>query len=383
MDTDPGSLLQFNPRRGEPGPNGRTAAGPHDAMDHTSQLMEAILEGMQEGLVAIDSRTEVILYNRAAARIFELPPRVPLPRPRLIEISRDPEINDVFRSVLKSGLPEQRRVEVRRRENQVFSLNVTPIGAGSLESTETGAAGIFFDITEIERLERIRRDFFANLSHELRTPLTAVLAYIETLLDGAIEDPQNNVRFLSIVQKHALRMQALVQDITDLSMIESGEVTLNIEAHDLSVIVDEVIVLAGARAESAGVTLVNRVPRGLQVFADRYRLEQILNNLVDNAIKFNRPGGRVEILGERNDAGNTVVRVRDNGTGIPATDLSRVFERFFRADRSRSREAGGSGLGLAIVKHLARAHGGAISVESEPTKGSTFNVEFPAQEPSR
>lgn len=383
MTGDPTSLLQLILRRGEEGPDAGTTTNADYAMDQTSQLMEAILDGMQEGLVAIDGQTEVILYNRAASRIFELPPKVPLPRPRLIEITRDPEINDVFRSVLKSGIPEQRRVEVRRRDNHVFALNVNPIGPGSLESSKTGVVGVFFDITEIERLERIRRDFFANLSHELRTPLTAVLAYIETLLDGAMDDPQNSVRFLNIVQKHALRMQTLVEDITDLSMIESGEVTLDIEVHDLAQIVDEMLVLAGARADSAEITLVNRVPRGFRVCADRYRLEQILNNLLDNAIKFNRPGGRVEILAERNESEASVIRVRDNGTGISKTDLSRVFERFFRADRSRSREAGGSGLGLAIVKHLARAHRGAISVESEPMKGSTFTVELPNCESCR
>jgi two-component system phosphate regulon sensor histidine kinase PhoR len=377
MTGDPTSLLQFILRRSESGPEDGTATDAQHAMDQTSQLMEAILDGMQEGLVAIDGNTEVILYNRAASRIFELPPRVPLPRPRLIEVTRDPEINDVFRSVLKSGVPEQRRVEVRRRDNRVFALNVNPIGPGTLDSAKIGVAGVFFDITELERLERIRRDFFANLSHELRTPLTAVLAYIETLLDGAIDDPQNNVRFMQIAQKHALRMQALVQDITDLSMIESGEVTLRVEAHDLSQIVDEILVLAGARAEAAEVSLVGRIPRGFRVCADRYRLEQILNNLIDNAIKFNVPGGRVEVAADREEDGSSTIRVTDTGLGIPHADLSRVFERFFRADRSRSREMGGSGLGLAIVKHLARAHGGSVAVESQQSKGSVFMVSLP------
>lgn len=377
MTSDPGSILQFILQRGESEPRTEASADPRQAMDQTAQLMEAILDGMQEGLVAIDSNTEVILYNRAAARIFDLPPRVPLPRPRLIEVTRDPEINDIFRSVLKSGVPEQRRVEVRRRESRVFALNVNPIGPGGLATSKTGVTGVFFDITELERLERVRRDFFANLSHELRTPLTAVLAYIETLLDGAIDDPQNNMRFLNIVQKHALRMQSLVRDITDLSMIESGEVTLNIEAHDLGQIVDEMLVLAGAKAEAAQVTLAKRVPRGFSVRADRYRLEQILNNLLDNAIKFNRAGGRVEVSAEVSSTGTSLIHVRDNGPGISRTDLPRVFERFYRTDRSRSRDAGGSGLGLAIVKHLAKAHGGEIRVESEQMKGSTFTVELP------
>jgi two-component system, OmpR family, phosphate regulon sensor histidine kinase PhoR len=349
-------------------------------MEATSQLIEAILDGMLEGIVAIDRNTQVILYNRAAARMFDLPLRPGHTRRRLIEVTRDPEIHDAFRSVLRSGVPDQRRVEILRRDRRIFALNVNPIGAGTLDAVSDGAAGVFFDITEIERLERVRRDFFANLSHELRTPLTAILAYIETLLDGAIDDPQNNVRFLQIIQKHALRMQTLVRDITDLSMIESGEVALRIAVHDLGQIVEEMIVLAASRAEASGVTVVSHVPRGFKICADRYRLEQILNNLIDNAVKFNVPGGRVEISAEYDAEGASVIDVRDTGAGIPQTDLSRVFERFYRADRSRSREVGGSGLGLAIVKHLALAHGGSVSVESRQAHGSVFTVTLPARQ---
>jgi two-component system phosphate regulon sensor histidine kinase PhoR len=343
----------------------------------SAHIIEAILDGMLEGIVAIDSSTEVILYNAAAARIFNLPAKLAHQRPRLIEVSRDPDVNEVFRQVLSTGEPAQRRVELLRRDRRVFSLHVNPISAGSVETPGTGAAGVLFDITELERLERVRRDFFANLSHELRTPLTAILAYIETLLDGAIDDPLNNVRFLQIIQKHAMRMQALVRDITDLSMIESGEIALRLTNVDLASTVDEMFVLAASRAESAGVTLVSRVPRGFGVTADRYRLEQILNNLIDNAIKFNTRNGRVEVAAERMPGGSAAIRISDTGIGIPQADLSRVFERFYRADRSRSRDAGGSGLGLAIVKHLAQAHGGTVAVESHQGRGSIFTVVLP------
>jgi two-component system, OmpR family, phosphate regulon sensor histidine kinase PhoR len=348
--------------------------------DATNQLMEAILDGMLEGIIAIDRETEVTLYNRAASRIFGLPVgTVGLPPLRLIEVTRDPDINDAFRRVLKSREPDVRRVEVRRRDVRVFELHVNPIGAGTRDSRAGGAAGVFFDITELERLERVRRDFFANLSHELRTPLTAILAYIETLLDGAMEDPENRLRFLGVIQKHAIRMQALVRDITDLSMIESGEISLRVETHDLHQIVDEVFTLASVRAEQTGVDLRNRVPRGFTVSADRYRLEQILSNLVDNAVKFNNRGGTVEVSAELAANGAASIRVTDSGSGIPHADLSRVFERFYRADRSRSREVGGSGLGLAIVKHLALVHGGAAEVQSEPGRGSTFTITLPAR----
>jgi two-component system phosphate regulon sensor histidine kinase PhoR len=346
--------------------------------DAANQLMEAILEGMLEGIIAIDKDTEVTLYNRAAARIFGLPlTSSGLPPLRLIELTRDPDINEAFRRVLKSREPEVRRVEVRRRDVRVFELHLNPIGARSLDAPGNGAAGVFFDITELERLERVRRDFFGNLSHELRTPLTAILAYIETLLDGAIEDPENRLRFLAIIQKHAIRMQALARDITDLSMIESGEIALRVEVHDLHQVVDEVFTLASVRAEQMNVSLRNRVARSFKVCADRYRLEQILGNLVDNAVKFNSRGGVVEVSAERVAGGGSAIRVTDTGTGIPHADLARVFERFYRADRSRSREVGGSGLGLAIVKHLALVHGGSATVESDHGHGSTFTITRP------
>jgi two-component system phosphate regulon sensor histidine kinase PhoR len=379
MNIDPTKLLGLKRKRAETNAEAApAAASASDAAESINQIMEAVLDGMLEGLVAIDSNTEVTLYNRAAARIFSLPIKPATPRPRLIEVTRDPEINEAFREVLRSGDPDRRRVEILRSDRRTFALHVNPIGAKSLKGTMKGAAGVFFDITEIERLERVRRDFFANLSHELRTPLTAILAYIETLLDGAVDDPQNNLRFLQIIQKHALRMQNLVRDITDLSMIESGEVSLRIEVHDLAQIADEMIMLAGTRAEAFGVELVNRVPRGFKVCADRYRLEQILGNLIDNAVKFNSRGGKVEISAERATGDSAVVRVSDSGQGIPHADLSRVFERFYRADRSRSRDVGGSGLGLAIVKHLALAHGGSVEVESQQGHGSTFLVRLPA-----
>ncbi len=342
-----------------------------------NQFLEAILDGMLEGIVAIDSDTKVALYNRAAARMFRLPAVAQGPALRLIEVTRDPEINDAFRTVLRTGVADVRRVEILRSDRRVFELHINPIGRDPIAGTTEGAAGIFFDITDLERLERVRRDFFANLSHELRTPLTAILAYIETLLDGAIDDPENRLRFLEVVHKHAVRMQNLVRDMTDLSLIESGKVVLRATETDLAQIVDEVLVLTAGRAEATKVTVSNTVPRGFRLEADRNRLEQILHNLIDNAVKFNVQGGKVEISAERTGEGATLIRVRDTGPGMPQADLSRIFERFYRADRSRSREVGGSGLGLAIVKHLVLMHGGTVSVESRQGKGSTFLVALP------
>jgi two-component system phosphate regulon sensor histidine kinase PhoR len=346
-------------------------------MQPVNKLVEAVLEGIHEGIVVIDAETQVVLWNRAAAEMFPGLAKVGGAPLRLVGVTRDPEINAAYRFVLESGCADMRTVEVVRGERRFYQLHINPIGRPGRAGCQ-GAVGIFFDTTELHRLERVRRDFFANLSHELRTPLTAILAYIETLIDGAIDDPANAMDFLRVIQKHALRMQVLVGDITDLSAIESGEVTLQETNFELAGLVDEVMACSSNKAEANALKLTNQVPRGFTVRADRGRLEQVLANLIDNAIKFNVRGGRVDVLAERDTAGGAQIVVQDSGTGIPEADLPRVFERFYRADRSRSRDVGGSGLGLAIAKHLVLAHGGEITVASRQGKGTTFRIWLPA-----
>jgi two-component system phosphate regulon sensor histidine kinase PhoR len=212
----------------------------------------------------------------------------------------------------------------------------------------------------------------------LRTPLAAITAYVETLLDGGLEDVENRLRFLHTIHRNAERMRALVNDISELSAIESGAVQLKVEPIQLRGLVDEVFSGLAPRASKHGVSLENQVTEEVEVEADRDRLEQILINLVDNAIKFNHPGGHVSVDAESTeDDHHRIIKVRDTGPGIPSTHLPRVFERFYRVDKARSREAGGTGLGLAIVKHLARIHGGEAFVSSEEGVGSEFAVKLP------
>ena len=244
-----------------------------------------------------------------------------------------------------------------------------------------GAVGVFFDITRLERLERVRQEFLSNVSHELRTPLTAIITFVETLEDGASEDPANSRRFLSVIRRNAERMRDLINDILELSAIEAG--TVSVEPRDvrLASLVGECFTALASRAEERRVSLRSEVAAEVLVRADARRLEQMLTNLVDNAIKFNREGGEVVVTHER-VAGRDRVTVRDTGEGIAPEHLPRIFERFYRVDRARSREMGGTGLGLAIVKHLARAHGGEATVSSAPGEGSAFTIELPAgQEP--
>lgn len=218
---------------------------------------------------------------------------------------------------------------------------------------------------------------FANLSHELRTPLTSILAYVETLLNGALYDNENNLQFLRIINKHATRMQNLVRDIADLSAIEAGEFKLEPVTIDLKTFVDNLSVLVLPEATARQVTFRNDVPPGIQVQADPQALEQILMNLIINAVKFNRPGGEVVVTASFESDVRTLIAVRDTGIGIEAKHLGRIFERLYRVDKSRSQEVGGTGLGLAIVKHLVLNHGGDVSVDSTPGVGSEFRVRLP------
>jgi two-component system phosphate regulon sensor histidine kinase PhoR len=261
------------------------------------------------------------------------------------------------------------RVELIGRKTLVHHLRITPLG-------EDLAAGVFFDITELEHLERVRREFFANLSHELRTPLTAILAYADTLENTGVDDAQNAKRFIEKLHKHAKRMRKLIDDISDLSAIESGKIHLSLEPVRLRSVVGDMIALAETRRNGLPVSFGVSIPDDLYVQADRTRLEQILSNLIDNAVKFNRQGGLVTITAEPVDD-EASIAIEDNGVGMTTSDLPRIFERLYRADKSRSNRIEGTGLGLAIVKHLVQAHGGEITVASELGRGSRFTFTIP------
>ncbi|HEU4432576.1 MAG TPA: ATP-binding protein [Pyrinomonadaceae bacterium] len=340
-----------------------------------SSLFEATMGSMREGLLVVDRDMRVVASNSAAHRLFN--PSVPrLNSQRLTELTRNPAIYSAFLDGLKGVESSGVKVETHGPERQVFDLRVVPIGGNG--SGPEGALGVFFDITRTERLELIRQEFLSNVSHELRTPLTAILAFVETLETGAIDDPESAQRFLSIIRRNASRMHGLIDDILELTAIEGGNVTLRPSMVDLHEVVAEVCASFAAKAAAHGVTLVNKVEPQVMVYADGRRLEQMLTNLIDNGIKFSREGGTVTVRHESGTRDRIVVE--DNGDGIPAQHLERLFERFYRVDRARSREMGGTGLGLAIVKHLALLHGGEVTVDSELGKGTIFTVHLPKHE---
>jgi two-component system phosphate regulon sensor histidine kinase PhoR len=333
-------------------------------------LLDATMTGMREGLLVVDKDMRVVASNPAARKLFN--PTVPtLQSQRLTELTRNPAIYSAFLDGLKGVERSGIKVETHGPERQIFDLRVIPIGNGTAE----GALGVFFDITRTERLELVRQEFLSNVSHELRTPLTSIIAFVETLESGAMEDKESCQRFLSIIRKNASRMQGLIDDILELTAIEGGNVQLRAAPVKLQVLVDDVCGSLAAKAVAHSVTLENRVGAEVMVYADERRLEQMLTNLIDNAIKFSREHGVVRISHEPGTRDR--ILVQDNGEGIPAQHLERLFERFYRVDRARSREMGGTGLGLAIVKHLALLHGGEVTVTSELGKGSTFTIHLP------
>jgi len=345
-----------------------------------SALLEATMNGMREGVLVVDQTLVVAASNLAARGIFS---RIEgaLERRRLSELTPNTAVHSAFRAVIESGERNEVKVELHNAaERRVFDLSVVPLHLNA-DKNPRGAIGVFFDITQLERLERVRQEFLSNVSHELRTPLTSIIAFVETLQDGALEDTETANRFLGVISRNAARMRNLIDDILELSAIEAGTVTIEIKSVRLHQLVTDVTSSLAAAANARGIAVHNEVPAEVCVHADARRLEQMLLNLVGNAIKFNRKGGAVIISHERANERNRI-KVADTGEGIPSEHLARVFERFYRVDRAR--EAGGTGLGLAIVKHLARAHGGEASADSKPGEGSTFIIELPAavNEPS-
>jgi two-component system phosphate regulon sensor histidine kinase PhoR len=339
----------------------------------------AILDGMVEGVIAVDGHERIVLMNERARAIFNLG-AARVERKPFLEVIRNAELHEVFRASrdATAGALVRREVSLTAPAGRVLQVHGVPL---LLAGGETGVVIVLHDITELRRLEQVRTEFVANVSHELRTPLTAIHGYVETLLGGALDEPDNARKFLEIVHRQTERLGRLINDLTDLSNIELGKVSLRLVPTTLDEVVDSVLAVIEPRARRGGVTLGAKMPRGLPpVRADHDRLAQILINLVDNAVKYTPDGGTVTVRASETARGTVEVSVEDTGVGIPSSDLPRITERFYRVDKARSRELGGTGLGLAIVKHLVLAHGGELHIESEVGRGTTVRFTLPAAE---
>jgi two-component system phosphate regulon sensor histidine kinase PhoR len=340
-----------------------------------SERREAILASMVEGVLAVDAGLRVTFSNQAFAQaVGALAPirdRMPL-----IEVVRDPALTELLTEVLRSDRTLKQRLQLTAAEGRVFEIQAAPLTAPA----GPGAIAILHDITDLERLERVRKDFVANVSHELRTPLTAIRGYAETLLEGALDDKEHNRRFVEIIKAHAIRLNNIASDLLVLSELESGRRVADPLPVSIRDALESALRTVESEARVREVTLRKGKLDDVRVLGDKTRLEQALVNLLDNAVKFNRPGGEVQVECGGPPGGEAFVAIADTGVGIPSDDLSRIFERFYRVDKARSREVGGTGLGLSIVKHVMERMNGTVAVESQLGKGSTFTLRFPAWE---
>jgi two-component system phosphate regulon sensor histidine kinase PhoR len=334
---------------------------------------EAILASMTDAVLAVDARMTVTFCNRAfldLAGDHRAPEGMPL-----VRVIRDPVFHDTLTKVLESGETVRRRVQLSSADMRSYDVTAVPLARGSTK----GAIAILHDVTPSERLERVKRDFIANVSHEIRTPLATIRGYAETLLEGGLEDRENRRKFVEIIQANSIRLNSIAADLLTLSELESGRPGAQPGPISLHDVLCSAVHAVEPAARLMGVQLTcDSIPE-FQLLGYGIRLEQALVNLLDNAVKFNRPGGQVAVRADLRPDNLVEIRISDTGVGIPQEDLSRIFERFYRVDKARSRQVGGTGLGLSIVKHAVEQMDGTVAVQSELGKGSTFVVILPRQ----
>ena len=366
-------------RKAESERHGRELAGQRSNREaelrEQAQRTSALFDRMVEGLIVVDAGGRIRLANRAAAALFGF--EGPAVGRSVLEATRHHEVAAVV-----SRLDQE--LEVLDHELRIDSmvaprfLQVNALALRDATGASDGAILVFHDLTRLRQLEGVRQEFVANVSHELRTPLSLIKSASETLLDGAKDDPAALARFLHIIDKHANRLALLIDDLLLLSTLDSGGLRLNRQPLPIRSTVQDAIDDLQPRALARDVTLKNLVPGSLVVFADNDRMRQVISNLVDNAIKYGRAAGSTSVEGSQLPDGRIEIAVIDDGQGIPKEAQERIFERFYRVDKARSREQGGTGLGLAIVKHVVQAHGGEVRLESEPGSGSKFIINLPA-----
>jgi two-component system phosphate regulon sensor histidine kinase PhoR len=339
---------------------------------------EAVLSSMVEGVLAVDTQERVIAVNAAAARLLDTT-AAEAEGKAIQEVVRNPDLQRVVAETLQGRQPVEADIVMRvGAEDRDLQANGTLLLGASGDDAAVGAVVVLNDVTRLKRLEAVRRDFVANVSHELKTPVTTIKGFAETLSDGALDDPDAAHRFVRIIAGQADRLNSIIEDLLALSTLEQSidSPLLQLDEADLCDVVAVALDVVGPKAEAKGVTLRELCPGRLLATVSPPLLEQAVVNLVDNAVKYSPAGAAVEVAVE--EAGDEVViSVTDEGPGVPREHLPRLFERFYRVDKARSRDLGGTGLGLAIVKHIAQIHGGRVSVESVVGRGSTFRIHLP------
>ncbi|MGA2017758.1 MAG: ATP-binding protein [Opitutaceae bacterium] len=343
-----------------------------------SERTAALFDRMVEGLIVIDAAGRIRLANRAAARLFGF--EGPAAGKSILETTRNHEVAAVVGRLSREPEVLDHEVRIDSIDAPRF-LRVNALALRDGAGAADGAILVFHDLTRLRQLEGVRQEFVANVSHELRTPLSLIKSAAETLLDGGKDDPVALARFLNIIDKHAHRLALLIDDLLLLSTLDSGGLRLEKQPMALRATVQDAIDDLQPRAHARNVTLENSIPGSLVATADQERIRQVIFNLLDNAIKYGRVGGKTVIGGRVLANGRIEISVVDDGPGIPKESHERIFERFYRVDKARSREQGGTGLGLAIVKHVVQAHGGEVRLECESGSGSAFIFWLPPGAP--
>jgi len=350
-----------------------------EVVSNKSQL-EAVLLSMFDGVMVLDNNSKILLANKSLKEALDIADIHFGQEP--LEAVRNLEINEITEQVLKTDKGViSKEITLLLPNERTMMVHATPVAKD--EKTK-GAVLVFHDITELRRLEKIRQDFIANVSHELRTPISNIKGYAETLIDGAIEDKDNARDFLKIIYTDAERLSNLVNDILDLSKIESGKLRLSITPCYIKSLVHNTVKAFKKKIDEKLIFCKIEIPENLpEIAVDQSMIMQVLFNLIDNAIKYTPKKGTITIDAREINANFIDVSIKDTGVGISEKDLPRIFERFYRVDKARSRELGGTGLGLSIVKHIVQSHGGKVSVQSTEGRGSTFSFTVPTNSSPR
>jgi two-component system phosphate regulon sensor histidine kinase PhoR len=336
--------------------------------------LEAILGNMVEGVLAIDVKGNILFMNQSLKKTLLI--NLPTEGKRLIEVIRNIPIQNIAEKTLTSpgNTFVSEEVSLKHPEDKIFKINCSQT---IKDNKVQGCILVFHDITELRQLEKIRQDFVANVSHELRTPLSSIKGYSETLLNGAVNDKGNTLKFIDIIHNESNRLAKLIDDLLDLTKIESGKMNIVRLPTNALTILKRTISIVENHAKSKSIALNLIIKEGLpDMSADDVRISQVILNLLDNAIKYTPNNGTITISAAQKDS-FIQIDIADTGIGIAEKDMPRLFERFYRVDKARSREQGGTGLGLSIVKHIVQSHGGEIWVESRQGKGSTFSFTIP------
>lgn len=337
-----------------------------------SSFLKAVLKSMAEGVIAVDRQARIILVNPSLCRIFNLNPLETEGR-LFLEAVKNNDLFEVIKSALDKGDIVSREITVEWPIQKIFKVNTTPIFE---DGAVTGCLLVIHDITEIRKLEKMRVDFVANVSHELKTPLTSIKGFVETLLEEALTDRENSINFLRIIHEHTNRINRIINDLLELSSLESKGTYLEKEVFVLRPFIEEIIDGLKVQLKEKMLKLEFNIGTQVNINADKDKLRQVFLNLLSNAIKFNKEKGFIKVYSET-EGDFIKITIEDSGIGIPEKDIPRIFERFYRVDKGRSRELGGTGLGLSIVKHIVEAHSGNVAVQSTEGLGSKFYFRLP------